>query len=291
MCNKTNSASSRRSSASNGTPQHKDIAAMEKLNKNRSTWQTRSSLEAARNAHAFHSNGFNNPNNIIMDLTRPSIAPPILTSLFIITVYIACGAAAVADAQSWSYNDALYYCFVSLFTIGFGGMRPADPNMWVCALYILIGVTILSTCCHLLHQEVTTSLQKYRNVKRRNRILLTEIESANKASELSWQAEQDENQPDKNTVAVQCDENLDQCTCEPRPPQPKHLLLQPPVFSPDETLSPASSSSACSTCSEQHKTQFKRTVLLNRETIQEESEDDETLTENQMVISVWDVTL
>ena len=156
---------------------------MEKLNKNRSTWQTRSSLEAARNAHAMHSNPYN-PNNIILDLDRPRIAPPILTSLFILIVYMVCGAAVIADAQRWSYNDALYYCFVSLFTIGFGGMRPTDPHMWVCALYILIGVTILSTCCHLLHQEVTTSLQKYRNVKRRNRILLTEIESA-KATELS----------------------------------------------------------------------------------------------------------
>ena len=187
MCkmNDRGSNTSRRSSASNGTPQHKDLSAMEKLTKNRSTWQTRSSLEAShRNSHMIHTHG-SHPSNLIMDLSKPSIAPPILASLLIAILYVICGAAVVADAQGWSYNDALYYCFVALFTIGFGGMRPQDPHMWVCALYILMGVTILSTCCHLLHQEVTTSLQKYKTVKRRNRILLTEIESAKASSELS----------------------------------------------------------------------------------------------------------
>ena len=186
--------SSRRSSAnsSNGTPQHKHdhhLSAMEKLTiKNRSTWQTRSSLEAShRTSHLIHSSYHGHPHNIIMDLSKPSIAPPILASIFILMVYMMSGAAILAEAQRWSYNDALYYCFVSLFTIGFGGLRPEDPHMWVCALYILMGVTILSTCCHLLHQEVTSSLEKYKSVKRRNRILLTEIEAAkaNSNSELS----------------------------------------------------------------------------------------------------------
>ena len=101
--------------------------------------------------------------------------------LCILIVYILTGAAVIAEAQKWRYFDALYYCFVSLFTIGFGGARPQDPNLWICALYLLFGVTLLSTCGHILHQEVTSSMQIYRHVKRRNQILLTELESAKSA--------------------------------------------------------------------------------------------------------------
>ena len=92
-------------------------------------------------------------------------------------VYILCGAAVIAEAQKWSYNNALYFCFLSLFSVGLGGIRPQEPNLWICAMYLLLGMTLMSTCGHILHQEVTSSLSKYRNVKRRNRILLTELES------------------------------------------------------------------------------------------------------------------
>ena len=51
--------------------------------------------------------------------------------LCLLIVYILTGAAVIAEAQKWRYNDALYYCFVSLFTIGFGGARPQDPNLWI----------------------------------------------------------------------------------------------------------------------------------------------------------------
>ena len=230
-----------------------------------------------------------------MDMSKPSIAPPILASIFILMLYMMSGAAILAEAQSWSYNDALYYCFVSLFTIGFGGLRPKDPHMWVCALYILMGVTILSTCCHLLHQEVTSSLEKYKSVKRRNRILLTEIEAAkNSNSELSWpenskypEGPSSGNFEQNKDVAVQCEQENEQCTCDPNPDdQARSLMIHKvPILSPDETLSPASSSSACSTCSEPLKnSQFKRIKMIKP--IQEESEISDDDTENQIVISV-----
>ena len=117
----------------------------------------------------------------------PIIAPPLIGCLILVIAYILSGAAVIAEAQpNWSYNDALYYCFVSLFTVGMGGIRPQEPNLWMCAMYLLLGMTLMSTCGHILHQEVTSSLQKYRNnvkqanmTKQRmnNRILLTELES------------------------------------------------------------------------------------------------------------------
>jgi hypothetical protein len=162
----------------------------------RSTWQTRSSLAAQHRSsipihttintlHFSNSNGSVNTLQMnIADLPRPNVAPPIICSLILVSVYILSGAAVIANAQGWAYCDALYFCFVSLFTIGLGGIRPNEPNLWLCALYLLIGVTLLSTCCHILHQEVTLSLRRYRNVMKRNRLLMAELEAA-KTSESS----------------------------------------------------------------------------------------------------------
>ena len=110
----------------------------------------------------------------------------------------------IAEAQNWSYLDAMYYCFVSLFTIGFGGIQlEEESTLWICALYLLFGVTLLSTCCHILHQEVTTNLKKYRSVKRRNRLILTEIE-ANKVDNASWPQEEPISLREADTVIQVC---------------------------------------------------------------------------------------
>ena len=123
--------------------------------------------------------------NQILRVTRILIFDVFTGCLCIVSLYIFSGAAVIAEAQNWSYLDAMYYCFVSLFTIGFGGIQlEEESTLWICALYLLFGVTLLSTCCHILHQEVTTNLKKYRSVKRRNRLILTEIE-ANKVDNAS----------------------------------------------------------------------------------------------------------
>ena len=136
----------------------------------RSTWQTRSSL-AARSGpnsgpiimgrdglimgHSGTAGTNSGTGNIISDFNRPNVAVPICGCFCIVAIYIFGSAAVIAKAQNWAYFDAMYYCFISLSTIGFGGIRlEEDSTLWVCALYLLFGMTILSTCCHILHQEV-----------------------------------------------------------------------------------------------------------------------------------------
>ena len=138
---------------------------------------------------------------IVNNLSRPNVAPPMAGCLLIITIYTLTGAAVISEAQSWHYNDALYYCFVSLFTIGFGGARPQDPNLWICAIYLLFGVTLMSTCGHILHLEVNLNMQVYKHVKRRNQILLTELESAK--ADISWPADNAVGQQATLTQSVQ----------------------------------------------------------------------------------------
>ena len=112
------------------------------------------------------------------------MAPPIVGCICILVAYVFSGAAVIAEAQSWAYCDALYFCFVSLLTIGFGGIQTrGTSHEWTLGVYLLLGVTVLSTCFHILQNEVTSSLKTYRQVKRRNRILLTDLEANNKIIE------------------------------------------------------------------------------------------------------------
>lgn len=172
------------------TPQHELNASLSRTNSGdkRSTWQTRSSLEA-RNIHnnsAYISNAashygsvnYSTLSAVYTQHSRPNVAPPILGCMLLLLGYLLTGAAVIGQAQDWSYSDALYYSFVSLFTIGLGGIRLEEPNLWICAVYLMFGVTLLSTCAHIIHQEVTCALANYKNfVFRKNQMLLHDLES------------------------------------------------------------------------------------------------------------------
>ena len=143
-------------------------------------------------------------------------------------------------------------------------------------------------------------MKKYRTVKRRNRLLLTEIEANKVVDNTSWPEETlstcqvDDKivgitqspaplRPRKTTVAVQCEE----CTCSPDAEGDSSLS------------SSSSSSSSCSTCStSDHHHSSKKTsssFLLSRKwindkqnTIQEEDEeyDQEDTDTDQIIVNV-----
>ena len=144
-------------------------------------------------------------------------------------------------------------------------------------------------------------MKKYRTVKRRNRLLLTEIEANKVVDNTSWPEETlstcqvDDKivgitqspaplRPRKTTVAVQCEE----CTCSPDAEGDSSL-----------SSSSSSSSSSCSTCStSDHHHSSKKTsssFLLSRKwindkqnTIQEEDEeyDQEDTDTDQIIVNV-----
>lgn len=97
---------------------------------------------------------------------RPAVAGPCLICIFLLLSYISCSAVLVARIQSWSFFDAFYFCFMTLFTVGLGGLSPNQASLTICVLYIFIGLILVSTCWHIFHQEVVLKLQELDSAKR-----------------------------------------------------------------------------------------------------------------------------
>lgn len=91
-----------------------------------------------------------------------------LASLFIFTLLPCCcsgGAAAFSKYEGWTYFDSIYYCFVTLTTIGFGDMVAlqqdnalTDKPEYVAfvLVFILFGLAIVAACLNLLVLRLVT---------------------------------------------------------------------------------------------------------------------------------------
>lgn len=102
---------------------------------------------------------------------------------FQIASYVACGALLLSEAQGWSAGEALYFCFIALCTVGFGGLRPEDPHLLPCVLYLFFGLAVLSTCFHLAREELRAASARRRRAaaaaarQQRSGSLMSSLES------------------------------------------------------------------------------------------------------------------
>lgn len=88
-----------------------------------------------------------------------SLLAPILLCLCMMIIYIVLGAFALVRLEEWPFIDAVYFCFMSLSTIGFGDMVPglrkeSTTTTWFCSIYIMSGMALTAMCFNVLHEEI-----------------------------------------------------------------------------------------------------------------------------------------
>ena len=100
-----------------------------------------------------------------------------MVSLLLIGGYLAVGALLFTLwEKDWTYLVGFYFCFVTLSTIGFGDYVPgtsvdASGGDWtsqaklvLCALYLLVGLSLLAMCFDLMQEQAR---RQFRQLGRR----------------------------------------------------------------------------------------------------------------------------
>ncbi|XP_063708919.1 TWiK family of potassium channels protein 7 [Culicoides brevitarsis] len=89
--------------------------------------------------------------------TSNNIFVAVIISIFTLLFYMIFGTLMMKHLQAphWSTIDAFYFCFATLSTIGYGQLFPSTSiSQFACALYILIGMALVSMCFNLVQVEL-----------------------------------------------------------------------------------------------------------------------------------------
>ncbi|KAG5673413.1 hypothetical protein PVAND_003465 [Polypedilum vanderplanki] len=102
---------------------------------------------------------------------------PIWLCVFLVIGYIIGGGFLFQKWEGWNYLDSVYFCFITLTTIGFGDIVPndnkANPELSIalCSIYLLFGIALLAMSFNLVQEEV---IAKVKHVARRLGIIKDE---------------------------------------------------------------------------------------------------------------------
>jgi hypothetical protein len=90
-----------------------------------------------------------------------SVVGPVLICLFLLVSYVGCSSVLLAQLRGWPYLESLYYCCMTLLTVGAAAAdnvpdrgTEEQAGLLGSLLYILIGLILEATCLHILYEEV-----------------------------------------------------------------------------------------------------------------------------------------
>ena len=104
------------------------------------------------------------------DLEKISV--PVIVTLFLIGSYIFLGALLFGEWLNINWMDAAYFSFITFSTVGFGDIVPgmddlnntsAQLKMFGTALYMVIGMAVLSMAFNLVQEEVMEKINWIEN--------------------------------------------------------------------------------------------------------------------------------
>lgn len=98
-----------------------------------------------------------------------TVSVPAILVLLIFLFYIFIGAFLFSSTSGWSFLDSIYFCFITISTIGVGDILPqsselyAQLQLFACCLYLIMGLIIVSMCFSLMQEEVTNKCRQIAN--------------------------------------------------------------------------------------------------------------------------------
>lgn len=86
---------------------------------------------------------------------------PISVALFILVVYMFCGALIYCMWERWDFFASFYFVFISMSTIGFGDYVPHHPICTIVSIvYLVFGLALMSMCINVVQLKLSDTFKQ-----------------------------------------------------------------------------------------------------------------------------------